>query len=221
MWCLPANFLSGPITWITTQIAIVQLLLLEVSPTRTTCTAGACGGRDRSGRVARIPLVRHCCRESTKAATEHPRACNTCMRVRASWSLLSHGGGADTCADTCAGLQTYHIRDVLRAKRSGQSISNSNIKPLVVKMACKQNLDLRCVLISDPSTLGAGAKTRLHTPKAVTYHEQPHCCRFMIGHSLGRMESRIKKFTPHCVCRPHGHRLSERRPRPRRHGVKG
>ena len=26
-------------------------------------------------------------------------------------------------------------------------------------------------------------------------------CRFMIGHSLGRMESRIKKFTPHCVCR--------------------
>ena len=23
----------------------------------------------------------------------------------------------------------------------------------------------------------------------------------MIGHSLGRMESRIKKFTPHCICR--------------------
>ena len=57
-------------------------------------------------------------------------------------------------------------------------------------------------LISDPGTLGAGAKTRLHTPKAVTYHEQPHYCRFMIGHSLGRMESRIKTFTPHCVCRP-------------------
>ena len=36
-----------------------------------------------------------------------------------------------------------------------------------------QNLDLRCVF--GPSTLGAGAKTRL--------------------------ESRIKKFTPHCVCR--------------------
>ena len=52
------------------------------------------------------------------------------------------------------------------------------------------------------STLGAGAKTRLHTPKAVTYHEQPHYCRFMIGHSLGRTESRIKEFTPHCVCRP-------------------
>ena len=65
-----------------------------------------------------------------------------------------------------------------------------------------QNLDSRCVLISDPSTLGAGDKTRLHTPKAVTYHEQPHYCRFMIGHSLGRMETRIKKFTPYCVCRP-------------------
>ena len=57
---------------------------------------------------------------------------------------------------------------------TGPSISNLNIAPLFLKMA--QNLDLRCVLISDPSTLGAGAKTRL--------------------------ESRIKKFTPHCVCRP-------------------
>ena len=65
-----------------------------------------------------------------------------------------------------------------------------------------QNLDLRCVLISDPGTLGAGAKIRLHTPKAVAYHEQPHYCRFMIGHSLGRMESRMKKFTPHRICRP-------------------
>ena len=26
-----------------------------------------------------------------------------------------------------------------------------------------------------------------HTPKAVTYHAQSHYCRFMIGHSLGRM----------------------------------
>ena len=31
-------------------------------------------------------------------------------------------------------------------------------------------------LISDPGTLGAGAKTRLHTPKAVTHHVQPHYC---------------------------------------------
>ena len=45
-------------------------------------------------------------------------------------------------------------------------------RPYFFEMA--QNLDLRCVLVSDPGTLGAGAKTRL--------------------------ESRIKKFTPHCVC---------------------
>ena len=44
-------------------------------------------------------------------------------------------------------------------------------------MACKQNLDLRCVVISDLSTLRAGAKTRL--------------------------ESRIQTFTPHFVCRYH------------------
>ena len=62
----------------------------------------------------------------------------------------------------------------------GPSISNSKTAPLFVKMA--QSLDLRCVLISDPGTFGAGAKTRL--------------------------ESRIKKFTPHCVCRP---RLPRRR----------
>ena len=37
-----------------------------------------------------------------------------------------------------------------------------------------------------------GCKPRLHTPKAVTYHEQSHYCRFMIGHSLGRMGSGIK-----------------------------
>ena len=41
-------------------------------------------------------------------------------------------------------------------------------------MACKWNLDLRCVLISDLSTLGAGAQTRLHMPKAVAYHAQYH-----------------------------------------------
>ena len=45
-------------------------------------------------------------------------------------------------------------------------------RPFFFKMARKQNLDLRCF---GPSTLGAGAKTR--------------------------PESRIKKFTPHCVCR--------------------
>ena len=45
-----------------------------------------------------------------------------------------------------------------------------------------------------PSTQGAeiDIKTDLHTPKAVTYHEQSQYCRFTIGHSLGRMESRCR-----------------------------
>ena len=73
-------------------------------------------------------------------------------------------------------------KDLPWDSHQGQPISHSRIAPRFVKMA--QNLDSRCVLISDPSTLGAGAKPRLHTPKAVTYHEQPHYCRFMIGHSL-------------------------------------
>ena len=41
-----------------------------------------------------------------------------------------------------------------------------------------------------PNVLLSDSKTQLHTPKAVTYHEQSHYCWFMIGHSLGRMESR-------------------------------
>ena len=45
----------------------------------------------------------------------------------------------------------------------GPSIPNPYTAPLVFQMACKQNLDLRCALISDPSTLGAGAKTRLES----------------------------------------------------------
>ena len=53
-------------------------------------------------------------------------------------------------------------------------------------MACKQNLDLRCVLISDPGTLGARAKTRLESrTKKFTPH---YICR-------------MKKFTPHFICR--------------------
>ena len=67
-----------------------------------------------------------------------------------------------------------HWRGPYKSVVDGPSTPHSNIAPLFFKMACKQNLDLRCVLISDPSTLGAGAKTRLHTPKAGTYHEQYH-----------------------------------------------
>ena len=41
--------------------------------------------------------------------------------------------------------------------KGGPSISHAQIlssPPLFFKMACKQNLDLRCVFISDPCTLG-------------------------------------------------------------------
>ena len=42
------------------------------------------------------------------------------------------------------------------------------------KWLASKNLDLRCVLISDLSALGVVAQNTLHTPKAVTYHEQYH-----------------------------------------------
>ena len=80
------------------------------------------------------------------------------------------------------------VEGTCAAMSSRTRFSKSNIAPLFFKMA--QNLDLRCVLVSAPWVLG---------PKHVSI--RPHYCRFMIGHSLGRMESRIKKFTPHCVCR--------------------
>ena len=66
--------------------------------------------------------------------------------------------------------QQMQLPDEERVKLRA-SISHSYVAPPFFKMA--QNLDLRCVLISDPSTLGAGAKTRL--------------------------ESRIKKFTLLCI----------------------
>ena len=136
------------------------------------------------------------------------------------WAGACGRRGGWVLADPCCGpprqnpasLRTYQRTGIERATdvhsragaertgHAGQSISKIYTTPLFFKMA--QNLDLRCVLISDPGTLGAGAKTRLRTPKAVAYHEQPDYCRFMIGHSFGRMESRIKEFTPHCVCRP-------------------
>ena len=55
---------------------------------------------------------------------------------------------------------------------AGQCPSNSYTTPLFFKNGAKSGFEM-CF---GPSTLGAGAKTRL--------------------------ESRIKKFTPHCVCRP-------------------
>ena len=61
-------------------------------------------------------------------------------------------------------------------------VSLDGARPANLKCFCcafffqmAHNLDLSCVLISDPSTVRAGANARL--------------------------ESRIKKCTPHCVCR--------------------
>ena len=51
-----------------------------------------------------------------------------------------------------------------------------------------QNLDSTRVLVGTVGTVGTrhqrcwDSKRHLHTPKAVTYHEQSHYCRFMIGH---------------------------------------
>ena len=53
------------------------------------------------------------------------------------------------------------------------AVPKSYIAPSFCKLACKQNLDLR--LCFGPSTLGAGANTRL--------------------------EYINKKWTPHCICR--------------------
>ena len=50
--------------------------------------------------------------------------------------------------------------------------------------------DVFCPPPPAPQVPGSESKTHLHTPKAVTYHEQSHYCRFMIGHSLGRIECR-------------------------------
>ena len=58
--------------------------------------------------------------------------------------------------------------DPVSPKHHSPPISNSYIAPPFFFNG--PNLDLGCVLISDPGTLGTGAKIRLHTPNAVTYH---------------------------------------------------
>ena len=61
----------------------------------------------------------------------------------------------------------------LTSHSQGQSSSSSSkptATPLCFKMAAKFGFEM-CFA---PSTLGVGAKTRLHAPKAVPYHEQYH-----------------------------------------------
>ena len=48
----------------------------------------------------------------------------------------------------------------------------------LVTMPCHSSLARPCV-----------RHLSYHAPKAVTYHEQSHYCRFMIGHSLGRIDT--------------------------------
>ena len=113
-------------------------------------------------------------------------------------------------ANAVVGCHAYHrrrgskrrVRSPRTARSSWSGVPTGNrgvvgcalTSTTLFQNTCSENLDLRCVLV--PAPLVRRGKTRLHTPKAVTYHEQPHCCRFMIGHSLGRMESRLKKFKP-------------------------
>ena len=47
--------------------------------------------------------------------------------------------------------------------------------------------DVCGVVLRPVDDAGKSHQDTLHTPSAVTYHEQPDYCRFMIGHSLGRM----------------------------------
>ena len=78
---------------------------------------------------------------------------------------------------TMGGAQVHLQRQCANVRytlRANWAKSISNSDTTPLFFKMAQNLDLRCVLVP----LGAGAKTRL--------------------------ESRIKKFTPHCVCRPTG-----------------
>ena len=110
------------------------------------------------------------------------------MRPTTEMAVLDLGGGSTQIARSFA-------REPAQKKRHDQLHINEASKAQTIasrpffKMAPKiGNSDVFCI----PACLaGAGCKTRLHTPKAVTYHEQPHYCRFMIGHSLGRMESTL------------------------------
>ena len=110
------------------------------------------------------------------------------MRPTTEMAVLDLGGGSTQIARSFA-------REPAQKKRHDQLHINEASKAQTIaslpffKMAPKSEFEM--YFASQPSTLGAGCKTRLHTPKAVTYHEQPHYCRFMIGHSLGRMESSI------------------------------
>ena len=88
-------------------------------------------------------------------------------------------------AQTAAAMKTYSP-----SKLPASQTQHLKSRPFFFQNGAKSGSEM----CSGPSTLGlgAGAKTRLHTPKAVTYHEQPQYSRCIQN----------KEFTPHCVCRP-------------------
>ena len=104
-----------------------------------------------------------------------------CTRVLCVYSLVVWGQHCNlnlhfcrVCwciGDVCRRCELPPLSTVFQMQRMWQESISNYIKLYKIKMA--QHLDSRCVLISDPSTLGAGAKTRL--------------------------ESSIKKFKPHLI----------------------
>ena len=79
----------------------------------------------------------------------------------------------------------------------GLALPNSYTAPLFFfKMACKQNSDCRCVLVPAPcfqhlGCCGQNTSCEVLGPKHVLSGAGAKTC----------LESRIKKFTPHCICR--------------------
>ena len=102
-------------------------------------------------------------------------------------------------------------------RQHGPPITHFYIAPLFVKtMAQKQGL--RCVLISDPCTLGAGAKHVSNLARMKKFTAHCVCSQGKCGVNVFILESRrqgagakthlksrfcaiLTKFTPHCVCR--------------------
>ena len=101
-------------------------------------------------------------------------------------ATTAQGAGGSGCGRNGAGVSSATEQAVSLDGYVGQSIRVTIIS-LSLFIVPKSRFEM-CLR---PKHL---QKTRFHTPKAVTYHEQSHeqppYCRFMIGHSLGRMESR-------------------------------
>ena len=77
----------------------------------------------------------------------------------------------------------------------GPSISISNITPLFFQNGAKSGFEM---CFAAPALWVLGPKHVSIRPRLWPIMNNIDYCRFMIGHSLGRMESRIKKLTPHC-----------------------